>query len=542
MVVKKRQWMLLAITFSAGLLLLAGGILIAVKLLLSPGNASGTAAAAYASGDSTIAIDKKDSSPFDLEYQQAIQSQLDALKSQTEFTLSSPLAVTDPFGTNTLSVYLYFQSDEPGFLTYTITSEEAPDFTRTAYCAQENGTTEHEYQLIGLTPGCTNAILLQLINADGTVIEQAELTVDAPDLLTEAAEKLDKTETGSSGMLADGLYFMLGSDNISATPVYDNDGYIRSEIILDSYRTDRIEFRDGQMFYPVRDDCIAAVSRLGKAEALYELPGYEMHHDFVLDDSGDLLILVSKDGEDTSEDRILRCSTADGTVTELVDFGELLPDYVAACSSESTPMDWLHLNSIDTTDDGGLILSSRESSTIIKLADYQSEPRIEYLIADESIWDGFSYSSLLLDKKGDFSSNAGQHCAIFQADESLPDGQYYLTLYNNNYGAMTTRPSYDWSNIPGVGGAEGEASMAYKYLVDENAGTYELVWSKEVVYSSIVSSTQELDNGNFVINSGKAQQWQECSADGETIAVFPYHVNSWCYRVFKFTLDGFWFQ
>lgn len=84
--------------------------------------------------------------------------------------------------------------------------------------------------------------------------------------------------------------------------------------------------------------------------------------------------------------------------------------------------------------------------------------------------------------------------------------------------------------------------MAYKYLVDENAGTYELVWSKEVVYSSIVSSTQELDNGNFVINSGKAQQWQECSADGETIAVFPYHVNSWCYRVFKFTLDGFWFQ
>lgn len=479
MVVKKRQWMLLAITFSAGLLLLAGGILIAVKLLLCPGNASGTAAAAYASGDSTIAIDKKDSSPFDLEYQQAIQSQLNALKSQTEFTLSSPLAVTDPFGTNTLSVYLYFQSDEPGFLTYTITSEEAPDFTRTAYCAQENGTTEHEYQLIGLTPGCTNAILLQLINADGTVIEQAELTVDAPDLLTEAAEKLDKTET---------------------------------------------------------------VSRLGKAEALYELPGYEMHHDFVLDDSGDLLILVSKDGEDTSEDRILRCSTADGTVTELVDFGELLPDYVAACSSESTPMDWLHLNSIDTTDDGGLILSSRESSTIIKLADYQSEPRIEYLIADESIWDGFSYSSLLLDKKGDFSSNAGQHCAIFQADESLPDGQYYLTLYNNNYGAMTTRPSYDWSNIPGVGGAEGEASMAYKYLVDENAGTYELVWSKEVVYSSIVSSTQELDNGNFVINSGKAQQWQECSADGETIAVFPYHVNSWCYRVFKFTLDGFWFQ
>lgn len=542
MVLNKKQRILLIVFFVAGVLLIVGGILVAVKML-SPRKANDAVAAGYrVAEDSATVIEVAGDSPYNEAYQASVQAELDALKQEREYTLSQPLLISNPYGTNTLSVYLYFESERPGFLTYTISGEGTSDFTRTAYCGEESGITEHEYQLIGLTPGCTNTIALQLTDAQGNVLEQAEVTLNAPALQTAAAKKLEKSEQSDQVALSDGLYFLLGSDNISATPAYDNDGFIRSEIILDSYRTDRIEFRDGQMFYPVRDDCIAMVNRLGKVEALYEMPGYEMHHDFILDESGNLLVLATKDGEETCEDLILRCSVPDGTVTELIDFKTLLPDYVAACTSEKAPMDWLHLNSIDLTDDGALILSSRESSTIIKLADYATAPVIEYMIGDPSIWEGFSYSSLLLDKVGEFSSNAGQHCVTFLRDESLPEGQYYLTLYDNNYGLMSTRPSYDWSNIPGVGGAEGEASMAYKYLVDENKGTYELVWSKEVVYSSIVSSAQELDNGNFVINSGKAQQWQECTADGETIATFSYQVKNWCYRVFKFTLDGFLFE
>lgn len=39
----------------------------------------------------------------------------------------------------------------------------------------------------------------------------------------------------------------------------------------------------------------------------------------------------------------------------------------------------------------------------------------------------------LLTRKGNLVAPAGQHTVTVEKDDSLPDGQYYIYMFNNNY-------------------------------------------------------------------------------------------------------------
>lgn len=83
-------------------------------------------------------------------------------------------------------------------------------------------------------------------------------------------------------------------------------------------------------------------------------------------------------------------------------------------------------------------------------------------------------------------------------------------MFNNNYGVSATQ-DYDWTQIDGIYTTSmsqmtteeiaNASSYYYKYLVDENAGTYELVKSFAVPYSSFISSVQEIGD-TIVVDSG----------------------------------------
>ncbi len=151
------------------------------------------------------------------------------------------------------------------------------------------------------------------------------------------------------------------------------------------------------------------------------------------------------------------------------------------------------------------IISSRETSTIIKLDNIYSNPSIDYMIGSDHFWKENVYDSLPLNKTSDFSMRAGQHCVTYVEDNSLPQGQYYLYLYNNNLAVSTTQSDYDWKNDSNYSNTyyslKKGTSYYYKYLVDENTRPVELVSSIPVAYSGYVSSVQELD-GNVIIDSG----------------------------------------
>ena len=88
----------------------------------------------------------------------------------------------------------------------------------------------------------------------------------------------------------------------------------------------------------------------------------------------------------------------------------------------------------------------------------------------------------------------------------------------------------------------GEASHAYRYLVDEAAGTYELVASFDVPYSSIVSNVSHApESDNYVVNSGISMVFGEYDAEGNLIKEFSYECDLQGYRAFKHDFVGYWF-
>ena len=92
---------------------------------------------------------------YTLEYQSDISDQIEDLKSEREYTLEDPLIIADPYGTNTTGLYLYFTTDTPTLLSYTISADGCEDFTQTAAGGYE---IEHEHQIIGVIAGTKNTI------------------------------------------------------------------------------------------------------------------------------------------------------------------------------------------------------------------------------------------------------------------------------------------------------------------------------------------------------------------------------------------------
>ena len=191
-----------------------------------------------------------------------------------------------------------------------------------------------------------------------------------------------------------------------------------------------------------------------------------------------------------------------------------------------------------------MILSSRETSAILKITDLYEEPKVDYMIGVEDFWKDTAYAELLLEKNGEFVSQGGQHAVTYVEDAGLPDGQYYLYMFNNNIGVSQSRPEYDWAEvIENVQSKpyEGTTSMYYKYLVDENAGTYELVDSFDVPYSGYVSSVQDMEH-NTVVDSGFAGIFGEYDEEHQLIRQFTMEKEKFIYRVFKYDFEGYYFS
>ena len=241
-------------------------------------------------------------------------------------------------------------------------------------------------------------------------------------------------------------------------------------------------------------------------------------------------------------------------MTGLLDFGEMFADYKASSTHAGTDesdsnaknrWDWLHCNTIQLLEDGSALFSARETSTIIKVNDLESKPTLAYMIGEASVWAGTDEADSFLTKSGSFPDTGGQHSITYVTDDSLSDGQYYLYMFNNNFGTALTRPEFDWSVIDGIStefSSDTARSQYRKYLVDENAGTYSEVSSFDVPYSPYVSSAQELDNGNILIDSGMKGLFGQYSSDGTLLSEFRMTLNtSYIYRVYSYDFQGFYF-
>lgn len=473
---------------------------------------------------------------FTTNYQNIVDNLIEKELESGNYSFESPLMIYNPYGTNKNAINVYTNEDID--VTYNISVDGYNDFERTPL----NG---KEFQVIGLITGENNTLTLK------TNDDEMTYTIDLSNIKGTTQKKLDTKDGDSDEKLENGLYTVLGLDKNYNSNIYlfDNDGVLRSELVLKSYRTDRIIFLDDSMIYSYSSNGFVKVNSLGKIEKFYKIEGYKLHHDVVYDEDNDkLVILVNELDTSTIEDVVITLDLNTSKVSKLLDMKDYLTDmYYSAESPEGgntyggDELDWVHLNSLQVVD-GDIYLSSRELSTLIKISDIYNKKNLEYLISDQSMYTDTKYKDKLLTKLGDFTSNAGQHTITYVADDSLDDGQYYLDMYDNNFGNSRTRPNFDWDNYDGVGTyTKGEASYYYRYLVDENERTYKLIKKVKLPYSSIVSSIQNLDN-NLMTSSGMSHCFNEYDEDGNMIKQYNYKANKYAYRVFKYTYKNIWFK
>ncbi len=493
------------------------------------------------------------------DYQSMADETLRSERSTADATESDMFVRENPYGTNTTSLYVYFTTDDEVSVSYTVHADGYADFTRTAY--QESAyQKKHEFQLLGLVPDVRNTITLTLTDENG-VSRTRTIERKGASLLGNEEVQLESTADAASGTdLGDGLYVVLGNDSDEQDFMfyYDTNGVLRGEIPVLYYRSHRLLFdEDGLMWFSASTHHLVAMNRLGKLEKIYDLgSGYILHHDYVFDSDENIVMLATQRNrsDNAVQDQVIKLDTSTGEVTPLLDFGDMFADYKQSTTHAGTDesdsdaknrWDWLHCNTIQMLPDGSALFSARETSTIIKVNDLETDPTLDYMIGEPSVWSGTEEAGSFLTKVGDFPDTGGQHSITYVSDDSLQDGQYYLYMFDNNFGTALTRPDFDWSVIDGIStqfSSDTAHSQYRKYLVDENAGTYTEVSSFDVPYSPYVSSAQELGNGNVLIDSGMKGLFGQYSSDGTLLSEFRMALNtSYIYRVYSYDFSGYTF-
>lgn len=503
---------------------------------------------------------------YDEDVQDRLAYTLLDLTREKTYTLGSPLAVLNPFGTGSNGLYLYFRTDAPTQVTYTVhvEDESIPDYTATVNNQGADGYSRlQEFLLVGLVPGMENTVTLSAeTRQQGTAYT---FTIDMPESASGYTSQLE-VEDGDVDVeqLSDGLFYAMGfGDYYGYTFFFDNEGVLRYEMVLEGYHSDGFLWDDdGSLITCVGSQKIARINRFGQVTQVYDLGQYELHHDINWGPEGTILALATDTEGETVEDQVLKIDLTTGEVSHVVDFTQVFQSYF----EETRPVqatdpfglwsegewDWLHLNSLQyVEEDNAIIVSSRETSTIIK-ATLEEEPQILWMAGNPDFWEGTDFASYCLEAEGDFLFQYGQH-DVEQMDATqveklgfapAEEGQIYLRLYNNNYYAMSSRDDFQVEvpdEVSTSSTVDGEAnSHVYFYLVDENEGTFTLVDSFDLPYSSLVSNVQDTGD-TFVVNNGVSQCFEEYDQQGQLIRQYQYSCTANGYRVMKDDFAGYWF-
>lgn len=502
---------------------------------------------------SDLAIEKM-ADVYQLSTQERIQEQLlQLIESQTP-TFTQPLIVSNPFLTNTTGLYLAFSTDEAVKISYRIDAQGYPSFEKNLKQNEEYATS-HQYQIIGCIPNVDNLITLTATTQDGQQ-QQMQFHYTPPKLSTTSEMNYQLSKQESDESLSEGLFAVIGNQaGEKATYLVDNDGYIRAEMPIVNYNSMRLVFNDQQeMFMAVSDSKIVKINALGQVKQVLDLANtdYLLHHDYILNDKNQLIALAtSKTAKKQAgyvEDRIITIDLSTQEVTEIANFEELLPDLyqkatgIEEHSNNKGYLDPVHINSLQLTDNQQLLVSSRETSTILALKpDEQGIYQVEYMMGDEAIWQGVGEcGQLLLEKEGNFTSQYGQHSITYETAEDLSAGQYYLSFFNNNSTIMDSRIDISLAKIADK--TAGKTSKYMKYLVDEKTNSYKLVESFDVPYSAYVSSVQNYQN-HIIVDSGQQATFAEYTSSGKMIQRFTQKTDTkYLYRVYKYDFKNYYFD
>ena len=132
----------------------------------------------------------KKTSIFTEEYQDNVDGKIKKLKESNDYTIDNPLIIHNPYGTGSLSYYVYYKSDEDSVLSYEVNTDGYDSFERDL---SNKYSKEKEFQLIGFVPGETNTLTLKEKNKNNEALEK-EFEIKTPKLEEDIDKQLKITD------------------------------------------------------------------------------------------------------------------------------------------------------------------------------------------------------------------------------------------------------------------------------------------------------------------------------------------------------------
>lgn len=480
-----------------------------------------------------------------------VYERIEALKRDGAYTGDNPLVIYNPYGVNAFSAYVYFSTAVPVKVSYRVSVQtDIPTFAAKCNSTEEYAT-EHEYLILGLSPEQSNRVSLVMEDAEGNSGVRT-FYVTAGSQAGAGKTKLDVGKGTSEAKLSEGLFVHFGnySEGREAIQLYDNEGALRSEFPLLSGSAKRLLFFENRMYYNISDTQFAVMDCFGRVERVYSVDGYTIGKDYCLDEAQKkLLVLATKDAEEgktpTVDDRVISVDLISGEVNEVVDMGVLLSEYKDICeANDEGILNWLGLNSIQLWDETGMLLGAREPSAAFKVKDIYGIPMLDYIIGEEAVFADTGYEGHLLTKEEEFEGFAGANTFTCVREEGMPEGVYYLYLYDNHIAGAEGRPELDYSEVAeGLGTTLKKGTNSYfcRYSVNETSRTWEQLEMTPVDYSGYYGSAQLTGDNHLITDTAGRFAYSEYDEDRVLIRKYTTAGSKYLERVMKYDFKGFFF-
>lgn len=480
--------------------------------------------------------------------QRQLAQQLRGLRRRRAYPLSHPLLVANPFLTNTTGVYVYFKTPQPTRVTVRISAAGYADFAAKLITAPQTYSKTHEAQIIGAVGGVKNTITLTATTRDGQHRTQ-QFTYQPRPLQGMVANSYRQQLTAKPRQLSQGLYTVLGQQGktpIRGAYLLDNAGVVRAEMPLAQASAQQLVVDRQRLYLGISRSRLASLNRLGQVTQVINLrqQGYELGSDLLVDHGHQIWALASSVNQPQRQDQVIKLNPRTGQITRSIQLANLLPSlYQLAISGGHGHQDVLQLNSLAFAGHQ-LLLSSRETSTVIAIKHPNTQPQLAYLMGDPAIWQGLgSTSAFLLQKQGAFLSMAGQHSIQVTTGLGLKAGQYYLTAFNNNFLQMNSRTGLNLQSFYRKQGGltiNSPVSLVDRYLVDPQARTYRLISRVKVPKTDFDGSVQQFTQ-YLIVSTGAQSQIKEYRSSGQLLQTLTNRGAGRIGLVQKLTFNQYYF-
>lgn len=510
----------------------------------------------------------------------------DIKKKTKEYTPEDALWAYNPYGTNSCSMYVYFNTDGRCYCKYTISVEDKsiPDFTRTLIAGKSgNVSNEHEYQLIGLVPGMKNYITLSLYNKNKQLSKKLVYCVTIPKSDIGIKTKISTQQGRSRQEISNGLYTVFGKGRTTtyksvkivtkkvkkkgkkvtkkvkkvitkkvtkdAIAMYDNSGILRTEIPLQAHNAKNMQIIYDSMVYPCATNKIVRVNKLGQVTEIYKINCYKQDGEFAYDGYGNIYFTATALGrKKTRNSKIMKLELESGKVNLVLDFDTFLKEMYQKSGKKT---DWIDINSVQVCGTNKLIVSSKSLSSIFMVSNVGSLiPKLDFIIADKDIWAKCKNLKKKVLKKYSKEDEEQADAEETESPDSIeyilnqgkkkPDpfrsqygqnaltctssGTLYITMLNNNSGKYAK-------------GAN-RKSYYYRLKINQSAKNYRISEKKAFEKTSNDGNIIKGDNVYIYCCSDK-NKFIETDSTGKLIKCFK--TSDGIYRVYKNEWKNFWF-